>query len=311
MDKKNQTDEFILLELLKRYRSEDVRQQVFRHYKNPFIRFFEHNEILTIKETRILYNTAFATMIQGIKSQPVETLYHKPLFNLLLDCALQLKGIPLDKRSRTARKVHPYLAGEVLIQLIQLDHKDCFRAIFKHYKEPTLAILKNNYEAYFTTPPIEIYGDALMVLKSNILEGKVTPPLKSRLFTYFFNIARNKYLTMGNRLKGLTFYQSLEGLECNRSFQKNDNTYLDYVLLSWPGLSLHFDDKEDVFVELLATFSGKDRSILNMRFNEGLRFKEISNRLNIKEATCRKRLHDCLKRWKYNFFNERHVALSE
>ncbi len=300
MNSKYLVDETVLVALLKKTdHSSLVWQLTYQKFNEHFIEFFQPNDGLSITRIQNVFDEVFPILISSL-NQKTSNL-NQSLFSLLLILGCNLLDCAYSKNQMI--KVAPYLAGEVLVQLIQANHTQCLYCLFSHYKEPTMVILNNKYGSYFNVSPQEIYGEAIMVLKNNIEEGKLEFPMRSRLFTYFFLIARNKYLSLGNKMKGLVFYSDLIDFESKLNTTDSVGYFNNGNESQCPILKNLLDSpNKEVFKKLLDTFHIDEHELLRLRFEEGLRFKEIGKLLHLKEATCRKRLHDSIKRWKKQFF---------
>lgn len=298
-------DDTVLASLLKKSDPTQLVWQVtFQKFKNAFVQYFKALKKLEVNQVQDVFREAFSILVKSL-AQDASKL-KQTLFTRLIEVGHKiLSSAPPENQMNIAA---PYLAGEILILLIQAKDTRCLDHLFSQYKEPTMIILKHKYGQCFNVLPQEIYGEAIMILKNNIEQGRIQLPMKSRLFTYFFLIARNKYLELGNKMKGLTFYPDLMAFETKLN-PKDPEAYLNNEIESiCPTLKVLLDSSnKEVFKKLLNTFHMDEHELLRLRFEEGLRFREIGKRLQLKEATCRKRLHDSIKRWKKQFFIS-HVA---
>ncbi len=300
MNSKYLIDDTVLAALLKKTdRSNMVWQLTFKKFNKNFIDYFQSNQTLSSTQIQAVFEEVFPRLINNLNQSPLNL--NQTLFSLLLVMGCNSFNSPDSKNQMN--KVAPYLAGEILVQLIQANHTRCLYYLFSQYKEPTMVILNNKYGSYFSVAPLEIYGEAIMVLKNNIEQGKLEFPMRSRLFTYFFLIARNKYLALGNKMKGLVFYPDLMDFETKLNPKDSQDYFNSGNEIICPILKKLLEGpNKEVFKKLLETFHNDEHELLRLRFEEGLRFKEIGKLLHLKEATCRKRLHDSLKRWKKQFF---------
>ena len=293
-------DDLVLATLLKKSDSNSLAWKLtFRVYQLAFMNILKLNEHVSEKRIQAIFENTFTTLINNLKA-PSFTIT-KTLFASLLAIARKNHNCTLSENQM--KSTAPYMSGEILVNLIRANEAQCIYHLFNHYKEPTISILNYKYDKYFNVSPDEIYGEAIMILKNNIEKGKLQAPMKSRLFTYFFLIARNKYLALGNQMKGLTFYPDFMELETALSLANPAparNTAFDDLC---PILKKLLDNSnKEFFKNLLHTFHSDEHELLKLRFEEGLRFREIGKRMNLKEATCRKRLHDSIKKWKKQYF---------
>ncbi len=305
MNSKYAIDDAVLVKLLKNDSSKLIYQAILKKYKKAFVPFFKEKEKMSNDFVNILFGKSFKLLIDEISQKEFETPLKKTLYERLLKMGYN----ELDKVPPKNQMKHPYLAGELLIQLILKGYHPCIDQLFEQYQNPVVRLLDIRYGHSFNLNPQEIYGEAIMILKSNIEKGKLKTKLKSRLFTYFYLIARNKYLELANQMKGLAFYPDTINLEHEMKREEDEPHFMSYIEECHPKLLPMLENsKEGAFTSLLTTFHKDERELLRLRFEEGLKFSEIGKRLQLKEATCRKRLHDCLKKWKRKFFDEKEMG---
>jgi len=299
MNSKYLVDDVVLAILLKKSdRTQLVWQVTFRIFRSPFYKFFYKHRSFSEKQTEAIFNSAFSKLIKKLEESPLNP--KQTLFAKLIEIACEINHCSSTKNQMNIAT--PYLAGEILVQLIQAKDAQCFYHLFNQYKEPTMSILNHKYDRYFNVSPEEIYGEAMMILRNNIEKGKLKAPMKSRLFTYFFLIARNKYLALGNEMKGLSFYPDLMAFEMNLNRDTQDPAFNSAIENLCPVLKGILDSSnKEFFKKLLNTFHSEEHELLRLRFEEGLRFREIGKRMSLKESTCRKRLHDSIKKWKKQY----------
>ncbi len=302
MNSKYLIDDLVLATMLKKSDPTQLVWKItFRVFFTAFYQGFRQNKRLNKNQMRANFNKAFASLIKNLTENPF--VLKQTLFARLLEEESENKHS--FSKENQVNIATPYLAGEILVQLIRAKDAQCFYHLFNQYKEPTMAILNHKYDRYFNVSPEEIYGEAMMILRSNIENGKLKSPMKSRLFTYFFLIARNKYLSLGNEMKGLTFFPDLMAFESKLNLTTQEPSFVYAFESLCPVLKGLLDNsKKEFFKSLINTFHRDEHELLRLRFEEGLRFREIGKRMHLKEATCRKRLHDSIKRWKKQYFIE-------
>ena len=290
-------DDVVLATLLRKANSNQmVWQLTYERFYTVFKDTTKDDKGLDENQMQIFFRKALSTLINKLDEANFEI--NQPLFATLIK-----EGCNIDKCFFSKNQMNiaaPFLAGEILVQLMLAKDAECFYHLFTQYKEPTMSILNHKYDRYFNVSPEEIYGEAMMILRSNIEKGKLKAPMKSRLFTYFFLIARNKYLALGNGMKGISFYSDLKDFESVSNPTISESSFDNYAIESLcPTLKGILDSSnEEFFKKLLNTFHSEEHELLRLRFEEGLRFKEIGKRMSLKESTCRKRLHDSIKKWK-------------
>ena len=300
MNSKYLIDDVVLASLLKKGNPTSLAYQTtFRVYQLAFVKVFKPNEDVSKKRIQAIFKSTFTSFINTLEASNFKIT--QTLFASLI--AIARKNYNYFLSENQMKRTAPYMAGEILVRLIKANDAQCLCQIFSYYKEPAISILDYKYGNYFNFSPNEIYGEAIMILKNNIEKGKLQLPMKSRLFTYFFLIARNKYLALGNQMKGLTFYPDFMELETALNLANPApirNTAFDDLC---PIIKKLLDkSNKEFFKNLLHTFHSDEHELLKLRFEEGLRFREIGKRMNLKEATCRKRLHDSIKKWKKQYF---------
>ena len=293
-------DENVLASLLKRT-SEKVWQTVYAHYRAPFVSHLKQNYGVESRKSQELFQEVFALLVQGLK----ENLIKKPLSNTIFTILVKLAeeklasdGYLITEANTPAK---PNLAGEALVLLIRDGHEATFSTIVKHYQTPLCKALNIKY--YFVREsPIEIMGETLMVLKKNIEAGKLALPLRSRLFTYTYRIARNKFLEFDRKMKKVTAplesEEELESIFKQVPEKEEETTYFDHISDLWPVLSSWLEDPDQAFEQLIAILDDTSKEILRLRFEEGLKAREIGERINRSEGAVRKRLMDILKKWR-------------
>ncbi len=293
-------DDQVLVALLEKTDPSKLAWKVtFQKFKRAFNNYFRVNHDVNSVLLQEIYPEIFTKLVATIGKSPNKLT--QPIFSSLIELGYKKLNCPQSKNQKN--KVAPYLAGEILVQLIQANHPQCLYYLFSQYKESTMLILNNKYGSYFSVSPQEIYGEAIMAMKKNIEQGKLEFPMRSRLFTYFILIARNKYLALGNKMKGLVFYPDLMAFETKLNPKDSKDYYNIKNESLCPILKRVMEHpSKEAFKKLLDTFHIDEHELLRLRFEEGLRFKEIGKLMHLKEATCRKRLHDSIKRWKKQFF---------
>ena len=218
-------------------------------------------------QMQFFFRKAFSILINKLNEASFEI--NQPLFATLIK-----EGCNIDKCFFSKNQMNiaaPYLAGETLVQLMLAKDAECFYHLFTQYKEPTMSILNHKYDRYFNVSPEEIYGEAMMILRSNIEKGKLKAPMKSRLFTYFFLIARNKYLALGNEMKGLSFYPDLMAFETKLKRDTQEPAFNSAIESLCPALKGILDStNNEFFKKLLNTFHSEEHELLRLRFEEGL-----------------------------------------
>ena len=292
-------DDVVLATLLRKTSSNKlVWQLTYERFYTVFKDTTKDDKGLDENQMQIFFRKAFSTLINKLDEANFEI--NQPLFATLIK-----EGCNIDKCFFSKNQMNiaaPYLAGETLVQLMLAKDAECFYHLFTQYKEPTMSILNHKYDRYFNVSPEEIYGEAMMILRSNIEKGKLKAPMKSRLFTYFFLIARNKYLALGNEMKGLSFYPDLMAFETKLKRDTQEPAFNSAIESLCPALKGILDStNNEFFKKLLNTFHSEEHELLRLRFEEGLRFREIGKRMSLKESTCRKRLHDSIKKWKKQY----------
>lgn len=295
-------DETVLATLLRTW--ENAWQTAYVHYREPFVRHFEKHYGLEPSKGEPLFQEAFALMVQGLREGKICTPVGQTLFAYLAALGDKKLADAGYQAGKAAIPMKLYLAGEVLVLLLRKGHEATFPTIAGHFQEPICNTLKSSY--YFSKEsPMEIFGEALMAMKRNVEEGHLKLPLRSRLFTYTYRIAENKFLAFNKMMKKGAPLSSLEGLE--RIFaeaieEEGEDGFLDYMTELWPTLSLWLKDWEDAFECLISILDEMSKEILRLRLEEGLAYKEIGKILNLPVGTVRKRFTDILKKWKKIFF---------
>ena len=292
-------DDVVLATLLRKASSNKlVWQLTYERFYTVFKDTTKDEKGLDENQMQFFFRKAFSILINKLNEASFEI--NQPLFATLIK-----EGCKIDKCFFSKNQMNiaaPYLAGETLVQLMLAKDAECFYHLFTQYKEPTMSILNHKYDRYFNVSPVEIYGEAMMILRSNIEKGKLKTPMKSRLFTYFFLIARNKYLALGNEMKGLSFYPDLMAFETKLKRDTQEPAFNSAIESLCPALKGILDStNNEFFKKLLNTFHSEEHELLRLRFEEGLRFREIGKRMSLKESTCRKRLHDSIKKWKKQY----------
>jgi len=294
-------DDKIVAKVLEGGNSEKVKTIIYDHFEAPFSKFFEKKLEIMPDKMSSFYKDAFELLETQLNGHLGIQNNNRTIFYQLIECGMEIKGHSITK-DMPKHTIFPFLAGEVLVKIIYAKDSTTFNKLFEIYKTPTLNILDRKYSQYFNITPKEVYGESMMILKSNIEKGKISFPLTSRLFTYFFLIAKNKFLQLGNKTNGVFFYKDLKDLEYLINPNIDYPVYTDYLKNKWPCLSTYLSNSKDQFTTILSSFEEKDQAILKMRFYDNMKFKNIGKQLNIKESTCRKRIHDCLKKWRRQLF---------
>lgn len=304
MKKEYFVDETVLASLLK-MTDEVFWKTAYAHYREPFVRYFEQHHGIEPAKSQTLFQEVFSLLVQGLKEGKIRTPLDNTLFAYLVRFGEKRLSPTGHGIRTTAIPMKPYLAGEVLVMLLHNGYEAAFVAIIRNYKEPIFKTLKSNY-SYCRESPEEIFGESMMAVQANVVKGKLKLPLKSRLFTYTYRVAENKFLAFNKMMRKGAPLSSLEELErifAQATDEVKNTGLLDHIVALWPTLSFWLEAGQDAFECLSSILDDElDKEILRLRFEEGLLYKEIGELLGIPEGTVRRRFGIILRKWRKIFF---------
>lgn len=303
MKKQYFVDDTILATLLKT-EQEAFWKTAYAHYREPFVHYFKKHHRLALSEGQNLFQEVFALLVQGLRVGKIEM----PLCNTLF---AYLASLGAERLAQTGHRIEteavpmmPYLAGEVLILLLQRKCVVAFETIIRQYQSPICMSLKSKY-FHSREKPEEVFGESMMAMKENVEVGKLDLPLQARLYTYTYRIVENKFRAFIKMMDKGAPLQSLDELE--RIFARlvegeEEKHFLDYISDLYPTLSIWLEAGENAFEGLTSMLDDSDVDILSLRFEEGLTSKEIGEILGMLDGTVRRRFGIIFGNWRKIFF---------
>jgi RNA polymerase sigma factor (sigma-70 family) len=311
-------DETVLADLLKNDLSEVNWKTMFQHYREPFVRYFE-NQGSCPQRAQSLFREMFALLVTAIRENMLKAPFDHTLFEYLVVLGEKyLAGKPAfseeDQMNLSPKLRHPFLAGEVLLTLLNTSHEATIKVIHRHYQQSVFAMLKSKYRLNDDVLQ-EVYGESIALLGDNIRQGKLMLPMEARLFTYFFRVMRNKVLDYNKFLSRMPLmggaYEDIEKklsqIPEEEPEPRLEDKYPIPANLSESLLSI-LEPEDNLFEQLIASLDPLSQDVLRMHFVDGLRYKEVGRRVNLSEGTTRKRVFDGLKKLKKYFSQKQGIT---
>ncbi len=140
----------------------------------------------------------------------------------------------------------------------------------------------------------DIYAQCVTILYFNIKDGKLLLPLKSSLSTYMITVGRN---FLSNEHRMLHHRQTMYVDPSDVATGDTDAVSLDY---------LDYREKGELMQRSMNSIGDKCAQLIEWIYIKGLSTETVAEKLGIGNlSTIRKRKHDCLKKLKKLFRDNR------
>lgn len=305
MNKNNTIEDDIVYALVQKPREQILWQTIYRVYREPFVLFYHKWYQLSVQEGLNLLEQAYADLFLKLENRQIRPPLNSHLFELLLlnanqhlrkNTAIKPQQKNIDWK-KALSETGNYHESDILLLLIKQAHKRSFEQVVQTYKKPFVAKL-NRFFNNSSEDPTEVYGDTMMAVQKNILNGKPDIPMTSMLFTYCLRVGRFQFSSFHKKNKSKTSGNYDEDILNKIAETPAPTDYTEEKLtLLRSKLSLAEEmDEGAVIAALLDQINEPCKTMLEQRFLKGWRFKQIAKQAGIQEPTARKRVFDCLKK---------------
>jgi RNA polymerase sigma factor (sigma-70 family) len=310
-------EEHILLSLLRSAgEDETVPKIVYDLYYRictPILR--EVYGTLNESDRESLLEQAFAEFWDQVESGRI----HPPLKSGLIHYFLSILEFKANRQSAASsgsmedlkRHMYKYSSSEALLELIKLGHRKTENEIYQEFKPPIINLLKRDWHASPEQAEF-VCNPAIAEAIKSFRNGKPSPPLEVKLYTYIFRIARNQWLNRYDKEKrnreDSTEDEDFLALLEPKIF--NSSTYLDELEGKNPWVKkLHAENNRDLLEKMLNLLTEEQKRYIIMHRIEGRSYEEIQEILaqendNKSIVALRKAVFDGLKKLK-NILNSK------
>lgn len=316
MSKYRYLDDAVLLALLLKEK-DAIWQTAYAVFREPFVRFFQQlsTDTISIDEYLEVYEQSFTILALEISNEAIRSPLHTYLFHYLLIIGKKI----MDKEHRSTWKgigfkealdhTSKYLAQDILLQLaVQMKDRDTvFSEFYKTYSQPAHDLI--NHKGNFKNKEAEdSYSDAMLTFWKNMIEKIIQSPFKGLLFNYFLVIfwrktrddtrirTQQKKKTSENEEALTTHELGKKSKEWRVDMQEwqaylkepeaENNPYVEYLIEKWRVLQrFDFEEDEALAIQIIEQTEGRLKTILQLRYLEGLSFKDIAAQLDALKKT--------------------------
>jgi RNA polymerase sigma factor (sigma-70 family) len=325
MDRSSEQINDILKSLIREDTEFDAHEMAYGVYRGPFLSFFRKLDKWKNDALLAHYQQTFNLWVQEILENRARRFEKLTMFQMLL--FLGFATLPDEKRSRIKKKfktglwrMGKHYDSDILVQLIGKGNQQAFDTTYEKLEQPILNILlkkgfKLQDEEEDKKILKEIYGEALSVLKNNVVKKSLKLPMKANMVTYLSRVFQN--LTSNEFKKRSRYFHvdqdsTLEYLAEKAKPEKD--TYVDKLIEEW-GLrypQYEFKNAADLLYRLLAKLKEPEycRKLLIEHYLYELPYKKLAERYEITSNALRQRVFNCLARLR-NILNQERNDLQE
>ncbi len=182
-------------------------------------------------------------------------------------------------------ETHDYTDDEQLLAEIRTGDEEILKTVYhsywSHFKEFVLQLYGMSEDE-----AADIYTRSFTAFYFNIKDGKLVPPLKSKLKTYLFGIGRN-YIRKEFERKQKAPLELLSELQAVEALYRQPNV-VDFYELEW---------QRQLVKKLLDQVDASCREILSLSFIQEFSDEAIRHRMEIpSENAVRQRRFNCLEK---------------
>lgn len=293
-------DDEALITYLRIDRSDRAWKMVYRFYREPVFIYFREKGY-TDQATGAILANALVKLLDKFGPKKSPPSLHQPLLKILLSYCHEVAEDPCDVDKIISPKGYTYLAKKVLVYRLQQDNKDTIsKAIYDSYKKTASKAIEIKFS--LSKEDIEsLYNEAMLAL--------ITRPPKDRdgkeakLYTYFIKILYNKAIDFCNSSGREDipsgnlddFNKIIDDL--NSKEEHKSTEFWDYINEKHEvGEKFNVESALEFIEQLLAKISPDCRKLLELRFLEEKKYKEIAEIIDSSIDTIGQRIRRCLKK---------------
>ncbi len=281
-------------------RSGRAWKTVYRFYREPVFIYFR-DKGYSDKIIGAILADALAELIEEIDHEKSHYLLRVSLLNQLLYYCHKIAKEPCEINEISPPKGYSYLAKKVIVySLQQVDRDTIAKAIYDAFKETASRVIGIKFS--LSKGDIEsLYHEAVLALVNR--PPKDEGGNEAKLYTYFIRILHNKAIDFCNSLgKGDIPASNIDDFnkiidDLNSKEEHKSNEYWDYINEKHKvGEKFNVESDLEFIEQLLSRISPDCRKLLELRYLEKKKYKEIAEIIDSSIDTIGQRIIRCLKR---------------